>query len=179
MKTTVSKYVTYNEVIFSLTAIANGILNEPTLEQLKLIKALCENVFDPLREHTGNKIKINSIFRGPALNKFIKGSKTSQHCVGLDPKLNSYGAAIDIDDEYWKRGINKFNNTEMGDWIRLNLDYDQLIYEAPVKGYPSWIHVSFRPDGKNRKETLIYIAKTKKYIPYKGNEHLISNPDLD
>ena len=177
MKKEVSKYVTYDEVIHSNTAIANKIKNEPTEQQLELIKALCVNVFDKLREHSGAQIKINSIFRGPALNKHIGGSKTSQHCVGLDPKLNSYGAAMDIDDEYWKRGINKMNNTEMGYWIKDNLDFDQLIFEVPINGYPSWIHVSYRPDGKNRKQTLIYI--NKKYIPYEGNEHLIKNPDLD
>jgi len=173
----VSKYVNYNEVIHSNTAIANNINNEPTDKQLELIKALCINVFDKLREHAGAPIKINSVFRGPALNKKIGGSKTSQHCVGLDPKTNSYGAAMDIDDEYWKRGVNKMNNTEMGDWIRLNLDYDQLIYELPIGGYPSWIHVSYRPDGKNRKQNLIFLGNNK-YILYEGNEHLIKNPDL-
>lgn len=179
MSKEVSKYVSYNEVIHSNTAIANNLNNEPTDEQLELIRELCINVFDKLREHSGAQIKINSIFRGPELNAKIGGSKTSQHCVGLDPSKNSYGAAMDIDDEYWKREINKMNNTEMGDWIRLNLDYDQLIYEAPINGYPSWIHVSYRPDGKNRKQNLIYLGRGKGYIPYEGNENLISNPDLD
>ena len=55
--------------------------------------------------------------------------------------------------------------------------FDQIIFEVPINGYPSWIHVSYRPDGKNRKQALIYI--NKKYIPYVGNEHLIKNPDLD
>ena len=179
MSKEVSDYVSYNEVIHSNTAKANNLNNEPTEEQLELIKALCVNVFDPLREHSGAPIKINSIFRGPELNSKIGGSKTSQHCVGLDPSKNSYGAAMDIDDEYWRRERNHMNNTEMGDWIRLNLDYDQLIYEKPVNGYPGWIHVSYRPDGKNRKQNLIYLGRGKGYIPYEGNEHLISNPDLD
>jgi len=175
----ISKYVSLGEVVHSNTAVARGIDNTPTDEQKVLIKALCVNVFDKLREHTGAPIKINSVFRGPKLNKEIGGSKTSQHCVGLDPAKNSYGAAIDIDDYYWKKDKNTFNNTEMGDWIRLNLDYCQLIYERPVNGYPGWIHVSYRPDGNNRKQNLIYLGKGKGYIPYEGNEHLIVNPDLD
>lgn len=177
--TKISDYVSLGEVTHSNTAIANGIDNTPNDKQLELIKDLCVNVFDKLREHTGAPIKINSVFRGPELNAAIKGASiTSQHCVGLDKSTNSYGAAIDIDDHYWKRDINTFNNTEMGDWIRLNLDYDQLIYERPVNGYPSWIHVSYRGDGKNRKENMIYLGKGK-YIPYEGNESKISNPDLD
>lgn len=175
----VSKYVSLAEVTHSNTAISRGLDNTPTEEQLVLIKEVCINVFDKLREHTGAPIKINSVFRGPELNEAIGGSKNSQHCVGLDTSKRSYGAAMDIDDYYWRKGINKFNNTEMGDWIRENLDYDQLIYEVLVNGYPGWIHVSYRPDGKNRKQNLIYLGRGKGYIPYEGNEHLIKNPDLD
>jgi zinc D-Ala-D-Ala carboxypeptidase len=175
----ISEYVSMNEFTYSPTAESRGLDNTPTDEQLVLIKALCENVFDKLREHTGKPIKVNSGFRGPELNEAINGASGSQHCVGLDPSKNSYGAAMDIDDLYWKKEVSEYNNTEMGDWIRLNLDYDQLIYEKPINGYPSWIHVSYRPEGKNRKENLIYLGKGKGYIPYEGNEHLISNPDLD
>jgi len=182
----ISDHVTLKEVIHSNTAIANGIDNTPTKEELVLIKALCVNVFDPLRKHTNAPIKINSVYRGPKLNAHpdINGSKTSQHCVGLNPKYNSYGAAMDIDDYYWLKERNEFNNTEMGDWIRENLDFDQLIYEFPINGYPKWIHVSYRPDNKNRKEVLIATKRVingkrrTTYIPYKGNEHLIKNPEL-
>lgn len=174
----VSEYVSLAEVTHSNTAISRGLDNTPTTNQLLLIQALCLNVFDKLREHTGAPIKINSVFRGPELNKAIGGSKTSQHCVGINSSNRNYGAAMDIDDYYWRKGINKFNNTEMGDWIRENLDYDQLIYEKPVNGYPGWIHVSYRSDGKNRKENLIYLGSGR-YIKYKGNEKIIKNPDLD
>lgn len=174
----VSEYVSLAEVTHSNTAISRGLDNTPTSNQMLLIQALCLNVFDKLRKHTGKPIKINSVFRGPEVNKAIGGSKNSQHCVGLDKTKRNYGAAMDIDDYYWRKGINKYNNTEMADWIRENLDYDQLIYEKPVNGYPGWIHVSYRADGKNRKQNLIFLGKGK-YIPYEGNEKLIQNPDLD
>lgn len=180
MSKEVSKYVSYGEVIHSNTAISKGLDNNPTDDQLKLISEAAKNVFDKLREHAGAPIKINSVFRGPELNKAIGGSKTSQHCVGLDASQRSYGAAFDIDDYYWVKGINKMNNTEMGDWIRENLDFDQLIYEFPINGYPKWIHFSYRNDGKNRKQVLIATkvnGKTK-YLAYAGNESLIKNPDL-
>lgn len=176
----VSKYVSLGEVTHSNTAISRGLDNTPSEEQIELIKSAAENVFDKLREHAGAPIKINSVFRGKELNKAIGGSKTSQHCVGLDPEHRSYGAAFDIDDYYWVKDINKLNNTEMGDYIRENLDYDQLIYEFPINGYPKWIHFSYRPDGKNRKANLIATKRGGRttYLNYEGNEHLIKNPDL-
>jgi hypothetical protein len=177
--TKVSKYVSLGEVTHSNTAKSRGLDNTPTDEQLELIKATAENVFDKLREHCGAPIQINSVFRGPELNKAIGGSSSSQHCVGLDKSKNSYGAAFDIDDYYWAKGKNKLNNTEMADWMRENLDFDQIIYEYPVNGYPKWIHVSYRPDGKNRKQVLIARKGTPTYINYYGNEHRIINPDLD
>lgn len=180
MSKEVSKYVSYKEVIHSNTAIANNLDNEPTDEQLVLIAATAKNIFDPLREHAGAPIKINSVFRGPELNRKIGGSKTSQHCVGLDPSHRSYGGAFDIDDYYWVKGKNSMNNTEMGDYIRENLDFDQLIYEFPINGYPKWIHFSYRNDGKNRKQALIATKRGGKtiYLTYEGNEHLIENPDF-
>jgi len=172
----ISKYVSYEEVIYSDTALKEGLDNTPTEKQLELIKAAAINVFDKLREHSGGPIKINNVFRSKALNSVIGGSETSQHCVGTDPKQRNYGAAFDIDDYYWVKGKNTYNNVEMADYIRLNLDFDQLIYEYPINGYPKWIHFSYRPDGKNRKEVLI--ATKKGYIPYKGNESMIKNPEL-
>ena len=177
----VSKYVSLSEVTHSNTAKSKGLDNTPTEEQLELIKSAAENVFDKLREASKGPVKINSVFRGPELNKAIGGSKTSQHCVGLDPDSRSYGAAFDVDDYYWTRGLNEMNNTEMGDYIRENLDFDQLIYEFPINGYPKWIHFSYRPDGKNRKQVLIATKRSgkTKYLPYDGNEDLIKNPDLN
>ena len=176
MSKEVSKYVSYKEA----TTTSTGIANDPTDEQLELIRECAKKVFDPLREACGGPIKINSCFRSPGVNKKIGGSSTSQHSVGLDKSKRSYGAAFDIDDYYWTRDLNPMNNTEMGDWIRENLDFDQLIYEFPVKGYPKWIHVSYRPDGGNRKQVLIATKRDgkTKYLLYTGNEHLIKNPDL-
>lgn len=181
MSTTVSKYVSLEEVTFSNTAVSKGLDNTPTTEQLELIKECAINIFDKLREHTGAPVKINSVFRGAALNKAIGGSTTSQHCVGLDKSKNSYGAAFDVDDYYWVKGKSKWNNSEMGDWIRENLDFDQLIYEYPINGYPKWIHFSYRPDGKNRKMVLIATKINNKttYLNYYGNEDKIKNPEFN
>jgi hypothetical protein len=126
-------------------------------------------VFDKVREWVGGAVKINSVFRGNELNQRIGGSNSSQHCVGLNPSLNSYGSAVDIDDTFGHK-----SNNDMGRWIMENLDYDQLIFEYPnEKGESSWIHVSYRHDGGNRKQNLIAV-RGKGYLPYLTNKELIS-----
>ena len=176
MSDKVSTYVTLKEVTLSQTAIRKGLDNTPSPQQLELIKSAAVNVFDKLREWVGGPVKINSVFRGDALNKAIGGSKTSQHCVGLDPKTNSYGAAFDIDDDYCQQGFTKKTNRDMFHHIKDTLDFDQLIWEFGTKTNPDWVHFSYRPDGKNRKQVLIASKQNGKtvYLPYKGNEHLTS-----
>jgi hypothetical protein len=177
MSKEVSKYVSYKEVIHSNTAVAKGINNEPSDEQLELIRECAKNIFDKLRVAAGGPVKINSVFRSDALNEAIGGSKTSQHSVGLDTSKNSYGAAFDVDDYYYFRegSGTKFDNNDTFYWIYENCDFDQLIAEFPVNGYMKWVHFSYRPDGKNRNQVLIAtkIDGRTKYLPYDGNEHLV------
>lgn len=61
------------------------------------------------------------------------------------------------------------------------MEKSKLIYEFPINGYPKWIHFSYRPDGRNRKQVLIATKRNGRttYLLYEGNEHLISNPDLE
>jgi hypothetical protein len=168
-KIKVSEYVSYKEVIRSNTALKHDIDNNPSEEQLELIRSWAENIFDPLREWVGGAVKINSIFRSDSLNARIGGSSSSQHCVGLNPSKNSYGAAGDIDDTFG--GI---TNNEMGLYVLGNLDFDQLIFEYPnEEGQSSWIHISYRPDGGNRKQVMIATKGKPRYLPYYGNEYLL------
>jgi zinc D-Ala-D-Ala carboxypeptidase len=97
-------------------------------------------IFEPLREWAGGPIKINSFFRSIELNKAIGGSLKSQHCEGR---------AIDIDDVYGHK-----TNAEMFNYIKENLDYDQLIWEFGDEKNPDWIHVSFVEEDSNRKNNL-------------------------
>ena len=148
----VTKHVSYAEV----TQTSTGLPNEPKPSHMNNIITLCEKVFEPLRMHVGKPIKINSVYRSEAVNKKIGGSATSQHCKG---------EAMDIDDTY-----GAMSNNEMGFWIIENLMFDQVIFEKPVKGKASWIHVSYS-SFRNRKQVLIFDGK--KYLPYQQNKHLI------
>ena len=185
----ITNYVSYKEVTYSQTAIKNDLDNDPTTEQLKLIQETAMQIFDPLRRWVDGPVKINSVFRGDALNKKIGGSKTSQHCVGLDKSKRSYGSAFDVDDTFGHK-----TNREMFHWLKDNVVFDQLIYEFPDaddNNNARWIHFSYRNDGGNRQQMLIAHkinkldkdgnvilkkngkpAQKTKYSLYKGNEVL-------
>jgi hypothetical protein len=143
METMVSKYISLKEVSKSNTASKKGIDNTPKGSQLENIKKLCINVIDPLREWKGEPLYVSSCFRSDALNKVTPGSsKTSQHCA-------YNGAAMDIDDVG-----GKITNKQMFEFIKLHLDFDQLIYEFGDNNNPDWVHVSYVSKEKNRKQVL-------------------------
>ena len=136
----ISKHISGREAIESYTAKRKGIENIPSEYQLTNMVAIAENVFEPLRKWVGGPIKINSFFRSPELNKAIGGSSKSQHCEGR---------AIDIDDTYgWK------SNAEMYNYIKNNLDFDQLIWEFGTDDNPDWVHVSYVSVDGNRRRCL-------------------------
>ena len=135
-----SDHVSYKEGVYSTTALRLGLKNDPSDAHLENMKLICEKVFEPLRVHVGGPIKINSFYRGPELNKAIGGSAKSQHC---------HGQAMDIDDTYGNA-----SNAEMYQWIKANLDYDQMIWEFGTNENPDWVHVSYVNPEANRKRCL-------------------------
>ena len=136
----ISKHISDREGVYSITATRRGLDNTPNGEQLANMKLLAEKVFEPLREWVGGPIRINSFFRCKALNKAIGGSTTSQHCKGQ---------AMDIDD-----GGCKKTNAEMYEWIKENLDFDQMIWEFGDNKNPNWVHVSYVSPEENRNRCL-------------------------
>ena len=136
----ISKHVSYKEGVYSTTALRLGLNNDPSDVHLQNMKLLSEKIFEPLRMHVGGPIKINSFYRGPELNKAIGGSSKSQHC---------HGQAMDIDDTY---GV--MSNATMYNWIKDNLDFDQMIWEFGDDNNPAWVHVSYVDPGSNRNRCL-------------------------
>ena len=136
-----SEHLTLAEVTKSQTATRLGIDNDPDAHQLAALKAVAENIFEPLRNHFGVPIGISSGLRSKALNKAIGGSTRSQHC---------HGQALDIDADIYG-GI---NNRNIFRFIQNNLDFDQLIWEFGSDDNPAWVHVSFVDDDTNRGQTL-------------------------
>ena len=152
-----SKHLSLAEVTRSETAKRRGISNQPTAEHLENFKLLAEKVFEPIRLHFGVPIHISSGYRSAALNKAVGGSKTSQHCSG---------EAIDIDMDGSANGI---TNKMIFDFIKDNLQFDQIIWEFGTDSNPDWVHVSYESSGKQRKQVLKAVKKggVTSYIPYK------------
>ena len=136
----ISEHISYKEGVYSRTALRRGIKNNPNAEQMENMITIAEEVFEPLRIWVGGPIKINSFFRSPELNKAIGGSGKSQHC---------HGQAIDIDDTF-----GKMSNAEMYEFIKENLDFDQIIWEFGDDNNPDWVHISYVSAEENRKRCL-------------------------
>jgi hypothetical protein len=153
-----SNYVSLAEVTKSDTAKRKGISNEPTPEHLENLKTICTEVFDKVREHFGVPIYISSGYRSAALNKAIGGSSTSDH---------NLGRALDLDQDGRGNGV---TNMEVFEFIKDNLEFDQLIGEFQrADGNFDWVHVGYRK-GANRKQILVAYrdaAGKTKYKPFK------------
>ena len=136
----ISKHISLRESIESYTAKRLGINNTPSDYHITNMVGIAENIFEPLRSWVGGPIKISSFFRSGDLNRAISGSKSSQHCEGR---------AMDIDDTYGHK-----TNAEMYEYIKENLDFDQLIWEFGDDNNPDWVHVSYVSPEENRRICL-------------------------
>jgi len=126
-----------NEMTKSQTALRRGIDNDPSNNEIDNLRLLCEYVLQPVREHFGKPVSINSGFRSSELNKAIGGSGTSDHCKGM---------AADIE-------IAGVDNSEIAEWIKDNCEFRQLILEfyTPGVGDSGWVHVSYNIDDNDKK----------------------------
>ena len=146
-----SKNFSLAEMTKSVTAKRLGIDNTPNEQQIEFMRELCEAVLQPLRDALG-PIAITSGLRVPKLNKAVGGSATSQHCA-----LNGAAADIDMDAK----------NTEVFNYIKDNLVFDQLIWEFGNSECPDWVHVSYHY-GHNRGQILKAVKQNgkTKYLKY-------------
>ena len=104
--------------------IKDGLINEN-------IKALVDNILQPLRDAWGQPLFINSGYRCLKVNEAVGGVSTSQHVLG---QASDVGCS------------NPYALAKLAKWMKL--DYDQLIV------YPSFVHFSYRKDGQNRNQVL-------------------------
>jgi hypothetical protein len=149
-----SEHFALAEFTRSESAKRHGVSNEPTPEHLENLKVLCEKVLEPIRTKFG-PLNISSGYRSKVLNHYIGGSLSSQHCEGK---------AADIDQD----GMGGASNTEIFNYIKDNLDFDQMIWEFGDNNKPDWVHVSYN-EVKNRKQVLRALKVNGKtaYAPYK------------
>lgn len=143
---------TLEEMTKSETALRHDMDNTPGEAEIANLKALAENVLQPVRDHFSKGVKVNSGFRHPEVNAKVGGSKTSDHCQGQ---------AADIE-------IPGVPNADLAQWIVDNLDFRQVILEFYTPGVPDsgWVHVSYVA-GDNKKQVLTATKKDGKtvYLP--------------
>ena len=103
------------------------------------IKALVENVLDPLREKYGKPIVVNSGYRCPRHNLAVGGVTNSQHMKG---------EAADI------TAGSPEENKRLAEILEQNGKYDQMIKYLNKDGGIRFIHVSWKRFGPNLKQRL-------------------------
>jgi hypothetical protein len=147
-----TKNFTLAEMTKSETALRHDMDNTPGEKEIGNLKLLCEKVLQPVRDHYGKGVKVNSGFRHPEVNAKVGGSKTSDHCRGQAADIEIPGVA----------------NAELAAWIKDNLDFQQLILEFYTPGIPDsgWVHVSYVAED-NKKQVLTATKKDGKtvYLP--------------
>lgn len=148
-----TKNFTLEELTKSETALRFGMDNTPNDEQLANMVALCECVLQPIRDHFGKGVKVNSGFRDPEVNAKVGGSKTSDHCKGMAADIEIPGIA----------------NAELAQWITDNLEFRQVILEFYTPGIPDsgWVHVSYN-SGDNKKQVLTATKQNGKTVYLTG-----------
>ena len=145
-----SEHFNLKEFTKSETAIRKRIDNTPNSVHATNLKAVCEKILEPVRNHFGKPVRINSGYRGPALNAAVGGSSKSQHCNG---------EAVDFE-------IDGLANPELAKWVAANCEFDQIILEFydPKEGPNSgWVHASYSA-GKNRKQKLTAVTENGKTV---------------
>ena len=124
-----------------MTAKRLNIDNTPDEWTTENLRQIAINIFQPLRDSFKCPIFVSSGYRSAELNTAIGGSRRSQHVEGR---------ALDLDADVYGR----CTNSQIFEWIRENLEFDQLIWEFGDQDNPDWVHVSFVYDGNNRKRCL-------------------------
>ena len=137
------------EMTKSETALRLDLPNDPEPEHLENLKALAENVLQPVRDHFGRGVKVNSAYRHPDVNKAVGGSTTSDHCKGMAADIEIPGVA----------------NADLAEWIKDNCEFRQLILEFYTPGVPDsgWVHVSYNP-ADNKKQVMTAMKENGKTV---------------
>ncbi len=114
-------------------ATDKGIDNTPGTEEVEALRALCENILEPMRRRFG-AIYISSGYRSRRVNNAVGGVMNSQHMRGeaADILLSTF--------------------TDWRDAVRFvqGLDFDQMLVEPLHGSKARWLHVSYSTRHRNR-----------------------------
>ena len=127
------------ELTKSQTAARKDIDNTPSPEHQENLKLLCTHILQPVRDRFERVVSVSSGYRSEELCLALGSKITSQHAKGQAADFEIYG----------------LSNQELANYIKENLDYDQLILEYWKKEDPNsgWVHCSYNIN-INRKQYL-------------------------
>lgn len=135
--------LTPNFSLAELTVTNRKLRNVPAAAEVAHLRALAENILQPLRDALGKPITVNSAFRSDEVNRAVGGSPTSQHRLGQ---------AADI-------VVAGMTSLELAQRIvELGLPFDQLIEE-----FGRWVHVSYGPRHRRQQLTAVNIGRKTVY----------------
>lgn len=135
---TISKDFSFREFEVSEVADQKHICNViVSIDVRDSIKALVDEVLQPLRDAWGKPLAVNSGFRCRELNEEVGGVPTSQHRKGEAADICPFGV------RNGKGDINVV--TELARLaVKLKLPFDQMIL------YPTFVHFSHKLTGEQR-----------------------------
>jgi Uncharacterized protein conserved in bacteria len=147
-----TKNFTLSELTKSETALRKGLDNAPSQDIISALQVLAVHVLQPIRDHYGVGVKVNSGYRSPEVNASVGGSKTSDHCKGQAADIEIPGVA----------------NAELAEYIKERLQFTQLILEFYTPGVSDsgWVHVSYDPSNL-KKQVMTAVKRDGKtvYLP--------------
>ncbi|MBU0517264.1 MAG: hypothetical protein KJ621_21115 [Proteobacteria bacterium] len=121
-----------------------------TPELIKIGEVLCETLLEPIRNHFASPLIIHSGYRHPKLNKAVKGSSSSQHCLFQSADFHIVGVTLKA----------------IFTWVRFSsLSYGQVILEGWSLGNPSWVHISLGEPYRDK-------AKCKQVLTFDGKNYI-------
>ena len=140
-----------SELVKSQVAERKGIPNNPSPSHIDNLNALCVNILQPIRSQFDAPVLISSGYRSQELCIAIGSKISSQHAEGK---------AADLE-------ITSVDNKELAQWIRDNLEFDQLILEFYKKDEPNsgWIHVSW--NGEKNRNSVLKASREEDKVIYK------------
>lgn len=162
-----SPHFTVGEMLRSGTAIRLGIKNVPeehpedgltNEEVVENLRLLAVKVLEPLRQRVGRVI-VTSGYRCRTLNRAVGGVATSQHLCGQAADIHVTGNEM----------CRKYARI-----IRQLTPFDQLILEPAGSPQKRWIHVSYRPKGRD--SVGVSGPKTKWMLPTRKARHYQEGP---
>ncbi|MCD8042969.1 MAG: D-Ala-D-Ala carboxypeptidase family metallohydrolase [Tannerellaceae bacterium] len=125
---------TWEDFIYSETAVKNGLSNIPTPQAEEAIRELVVHLLYPLQQLYGKPIRITSGYRSPVVNYLVNGVIGSQHIKG------------EAADLYIPEGPDYLLHLVCS----AGLTFDQAI----VYRKRFFLHLSYTANGRNRQEIV-------------------------